>query len=184
MKQGVPQGGVLSPVLFNLYMSKMPPPPPGIKVDTYADDTTVLKSGPTPKALYQDLNIYLSVLDSWFKERNLFISPAKSSATLFTTHPHEVKMTLDIKINEDQVPTVSHPKLLGVTFDNTFSFLYHVNNTQTKLQKRNNLLKKLAGSTWGKDHETLNMTYKAIGQSLTNYCSPIWTSNLKQCNWD
>jgi hypothetical protein len=184
MKQGVPQGGVLSPVLFNLYMSKMPPPPPGIKVDTYADDTTVLKSGPTPKALYQDLNIYLSVLDSWFKERNLFISPAKSSATLFTTHPHEVKMTLDIKINEDQVPTVSHPKLLGVTFDNTFSFLYHVNNTQTKLQKRNNLLKKLAGSTWGKDHETLNMTYKAIGQSLTNYCSPIWTPNLKQCNWD
>jgi hypothetical protein len=116
MKQGVPQGGILSPVLFNLYMSKMPPAPFDIKVDINADNTTVLKSGPTPKALYQDPNNYLSVLDSWFKERNLFISPAKSSATLFTTHPHEVKMTLDIKINEDQVPTVSHPKLLTTPF--------------------------------------------------------------------
>ena len=47
MRQGVPQGGVLSPLLFNIYMSKIPPPPPppGIKISTYADNTTISSSG-------------------------------------------------------------------------------------------------------------------------------------------
>ena len=47
MKQGVPEGDILSPTLFNLYMSKMPKPLDDIKLVTYADDSTVLKSGPT-----------------------------------------------------------------------------------------------------------------------------------------
>ena len=47
IKQGVPQGGVLSPMLFNIYMSKMPKPPKNIKLVTYADDSNVFKSAPT-----------------------------------------------------------------------------------------------------------------------------------------
>ena len=56
MRQGVPQGGVLSPLLFNINMSKMPPPPGNIKLLTYADDSTVLKSGKKIDPLCNDLN--------------------------------------------------------------------------------------------------------------------------------
>ena len=85
IRQGVPQGGVLSPVLFNLYMSKMPLPPGNIKLVTYADDSNVLKSGVHLGPICQELNIYLGTLENWFSERNLFISPTKSTATVFTT---------------------------------------------------------------------------------------------------
>ena len=71
MRQGFPQGGILSPTLFNLYMSKMPQPPDVIKLVTYANDSTVLKSGPTIGPICEDLNSYLDTLLNWFKGRNL-----------------------------------------------------------------------------------------------------------------
>ena len=183
MRQGVPQGGVLSPILFNLYMSKMPPPPTGISLVTYADDSNVLTSGTNIKQMCNNLNQYLQTLDTWFKDRNLFISPAKSSATLFSTAPNEMNLKLPIKINNEEVPTVKHPKFLGVTFDSTLSFKFHSDNMKDKINSRNNILKALSGTTWGKDKETLLETYKATSKSIMSYCAPIYSPNLKDSNW-
>ena len=183
MKQGVPQGGVLSPTLFNLYMSKMPPPPNNIRLVTYADDSNVLNSGTIVEDIYPDLNAYLDVLDKWFKSRNLFISPSKSSATIFTTDTKELTIDLPITISGEQVPTVNRPKFLGVTFDSLLSFKHHTDITKTKVQSKSNVLKALSGTTWGKDKEVLLTTYKSIGQSVLNYACPVWTPQLSETSW-
>ena len=104
MRQGVPQGGVLSPVLFNLYMSKVPTPPGNIKLVTYADDSEVLNSGTKIPPLCDELNMYLDTLNTWFTERNLLISPSKSSATLFTTFSNELAIQLPITKTELRYP--------------------------------------------------------------------------------
>ena len=184
VKQGVPQGGVLSPLLFNLYMSKMPPPPRNIKLMSYADDGNILSSGPILKPIVKKINKYLIVLDKWFKARNLFISPSKSSATTFTTFSHEVGLDLNIKINGEAVPTVKKPKILGVTFDSLLSFRQHVKNIKTKILAQNNILKALSGSTWGKEKEVIVNTYKATGQSHLNYCCPVWTPSISKTSWN
>ena len=184
VKQGVPQGGVLSPVLFNLYMSSMPSPPANILLVTYADDSNVLGRGPLIDPVVKDLNAYLSVLDNWFKGRNLFISPSKSSATVFTTFSNEASTVLDVKINGETVPSVKHPKFLGVTYDNMFCFNHHTKDLRTRLNAKNNILKALSGTTWGKEKEVMVNTYKSIGQSLLNYCCPIFTPTLSDTNWD
>ena len=183
MKQGVPQGGVLSSILFNLYMSRMPLPTGSVKLMTYADDSNVLNSGRNIPVVCQEINTYLSTLDNWFKSRNLFISPSKSSATIFTTASNECSTILPIEINGEQVPTVKKPKLLGITFDNLLSFKQHVTELKAKVQSRNNILKALTGSTWGKDKEVITNTYKAIGQSLISYGCPIWTPALSETLW-
>ena len=46
-----------------------------------------------------------------------------------------------------------------------------------------NILKALAGTSWGEQKETLLMTYKAVGRSITNYPAPVWCPNLHDTNY-
>ena len=64
--------------------------------------------------------------------------------------------------------------------DTHLTFTQHCNNITVRVQQRNNVLKALAGSTWGCDRETLLTTYQTIGRSILSYCSPVWTPS----NWD
>ena len=81
------------------------------------------------------------------------------------------------------VPFEPNPKLLGVTFDTMYTFSKHAKLTADKAKSKVNLMKALAGSTWGQDQETLSMTYKAIGRSVLEYAAPIWSPIISKSNW-
>ena len=74
--------------------------------------------------------------------------------------------------------------MLGITFDGLFTFKQHAISLKEKMQKRNNVLKALTGSSWGKDKETILTTYKAINLSILNYGCPIWSPNLSDTHWN
>ena len=94
------------------------------------------------------------------------LSAEKSSATAFTTWSQEAKFEPQLTINNSPIPVKSKFKVLGVTFDSMLNLRDHVRSTKEKLQKRNNTLKKIAGSNWGCTKKTLSVTYKAIGRSV------------------
>lgn len=81
----------------------------------------------------------------------------------------EVKLQLDVNINNDRVPTVPNPRILGVTFDKLKIFNAHAGGIRNKMKSRNNVLKPLAGSSSGKAKETLLTAYKAICKPVMNY---------------
>ena len=183
VRQGVPQGGVLSPLLFNLYISGMPEPPPEIKIIFFADDCQALSSGPHIERICETLNPYLNMLSDWFKSKKLEISAEKSTATVFTTWSNEAGRKLPIFLDNKEVPTIRNPKILGLNFDNMLNFGHHSKLLKNQVQTKNTVLKCLAGSSWGKDKEILTDTYKALGRSHLNYASSVWTPYLSKTNW-
>ena len=67
--------------------------------------------------------------------------------------------------------------------DPSISFHMHCNYVSDRIDKRNNMLKTLAGSSWGQDKETLLLTYNALGKSIAIYAAPIWITNASDSSF-
>ena len=111
------------------------------------------------------------------------MSTAKYTVTHFTPDTHEHHLHPQVKLADQVLPLEKKPNVLGVTLDTHLTFTQHCNNMAVKVQQRNNVLKALAGSTWGCDKETLLTTYQAIGRSIFSYCCPVWVPSHRDTNW-
>ena len=183
VKTGEVYGGVLSPALFNYYLADFPTPPPNIKLIKYVDDITIYTSGSVVADPINGLNIYQSQVLNYINKEKLTVSTAKSTVTLFTPDTHEHHIHPQVKLADQVLPLEKKPKVLGVTLDANLTFTQHCSNIALIVQQRNNVLKSLAGSTWGCNKETLLMTYQAIGRLILSYCCPVWTPSLKDTIW-
>ena len=180
---GVPQGSKLSPSLFSFYIADMPRPTVPVKRVCYADDLTVWATGVKIPDLEDSINSYLEEIIAYLKDNSLLISAPKSTVTLFSPDPHQAKTHPRILIEDSQLPLVQCPKILGVYLDTSLSFNKHSGYVAERVSNRNNILKALAGTSWGQQKETLLMTYKAVGRSIINYAAPVWSTNLRDTNY-
>ena len=181
-KTGVPQGGVLSPILFNLYTSDLPDPPMGVTILSYADDMTPAASHSNYHIAEQRLQPYLQDIYNWTKRNDLILNPDKSTATLFTSDTHEHNVILNLTINNITIPTVKNPKILGLTLDPSFSFAEHIKVAKEKADSSLKIIKALTSTSWGKQKETLLATYKAITLPVIEYASTIWSPVVSDSN--
>ena len=67
--------------------------------------------------------------------------------------------------------------------DPSLSFHNHYNYVTDMIDKGNNMLKALAGSSWGEDKEMLLLTYNALGKSIASYAAPIWSTNASDSSF-
>jgi hypothetical protein len=84
LSKGVPQGAVLSPALFNVMMSDLPKPPPGVKTKTFADDVAVYTTAKNADKAEQILQPYLNRLYKWGKKWGLEFQAEKSTLLTFS----------------------------------------------------------------------------------------------------
>lgn len=180
---GVPQGAVSSPLLFSFYLAKLPSPPSDVHIIQYADDISIYTSGTKARQLTQRLNKYLDTLLDFLEERELLVSPEKSTVTYFSPDKREANYHPNIKLRDKLVKLEKTPKILGVIFDQTLSFSHHIEATINSAKSKVNIMKCLAGSDWGQDKETLILTYKSIGRSVLEYGNPIWSPAISPTNW-
>ena len=173
-KAGVPQGGVLSPTLFNIYMSDLPTPPRDIHVTTYADDITIYSSDKNYTMAQQRLQPYLEDVQTWTKANDLKLNASKTMTTLFTPDPAEYRDELSLQLDNTRLPTIRNPKILGLTFDPKLTFNEHIKTSKDKAEKTINILKALTSTHWGKNKETLTNTYKTVTRPILEYAGTIY----------
>ena len=128
-------------------------PTPPVKRVCYADAITVWATGPNIPQLESMINNYLRDVSIYLKDKLLLIFVPKSTVTLFTPEKHQFQMHPDITLEDTQLPLERSPKILGVILAPSISFLKHCNYVSDRIDKRNDMLKALAGSSWGQDQE-------------------------------
>ena len=172
IKNGVPQGSVLAPALFNVYISDMPETR-SMKLG-YADDWTLTHQSRSwselETTLSQDVNTMKNFFDKWYLQMNT----TKTVSTVFHLNNREAKRTLNIQIDGNTLPTDQNPKYLGVTLDRQLNYKTHLEGIARKIGKRNCLLRKLAGTTWGASQTLLRTSTLALCHSAAEYCAPVW----------
>ena len=132
----------------------MPWPTTPVKRACYAEDITVWASGPKFPLLESMINSYLREVGVYLKESSLLISASKSTVMLFTPDKHPFQMHPNITLEDIQLPLERSPKILGVIMDPSLSFHKHCSYVSDRIDKRNNLLKALVGSSWGQEKDT------------------------------
>ena len=129
------------------------------------------------------INNYLEEITASLMDNSLLISAPKSSVTLLTPDTHQAKIHPSIFIENSHLPPVKCPRILGVYLDPSLSFNKHSQYVPERVPGRNNILKALAGTSWGQQKETLLMTYKAVSRSIINYAAHVWSPNLHDTNY-
>ena len=82
-KTGVPQSGVLSPTLFNIYTSDLSPPSAPVQVMAYADDITITSTHTSTSAAKKYIQPYLHKVYAWTKQNNLLLNPDKTTIYIY-----------------------------------------------------------------------------------------------------
>jgi hypothetical protein len=83
MRAGVAQGGLISPVLFSLYVNYMSPPSHHVELALYADDTAIIATSCKPTLHFSYLQSFLNVLQRWLSEWRIAINVSKSTPMIF-----------------------------------------------------------------------------------------------------
>ena len=137
---GVPQGSILGPILFNIFINDIPKinSLPEITTSTiiYAEDVQLLFSG-TPNNPEQ-LKIYaetrLKTIKEWYSENGLKMNSNKTQCIVFATPNFNKRTeTFQITIDDTVRPMEDKVKNLGVIFDSRLSFEHHIKSLCSRL---------------------------------------------------
>lgn len=175
LNNGLPQGSVLAPVLFNLYIHDLPIT--SSRKFIYADDMAFAYQSRKWEQLESVLSADLTVLNKYLQNWRLQPSVTKTEVSCFHLTNRDARRKLHISFGASELRHNFTPKYLGVTLDRSLTYKDHLMKVTAKVQTRNNLIQKLASTTWGASAQCLRTSAMALVYSAAEYGAPVWLNS-------
>ena len=131
MKNGVPQGSVLSPMQFNIYISDLPETTSRKYV--YADDLAILLRRTSWKEMEEGLNKDMTILVDYLRKWRLQLSIGKTVSAAYHLYNRDAKRELDVFVDNKRLVFQQAPKYLGVCLERMLHFKQHLEDVAGKL---------------------------------------------------
>ena len=171
LKNGVPQGSVLAPLLFNIYIFRLPTTVS--RNYAYADDLAIMHADGDWQEVEGVLTKDMASVGEYLQTWKLKLSTTKTVSAAFHLNK-KAKRELKVKYNNETLPFCSEPKYLGVTLDRSLTYRPHLESLRKKLTSRFTLLRRLAGSGCGAGATTLRIATLVLLHSTAEYCALVW----------
>ena len=169
---GVPQGSILGPLLFILYINDLYTFLNDASVSLYADDTALYTSASTQIEIKLTLQIELTVVCEWLKANKLTLNANKTKYVIFGTKQQlTTKPDLNLYVGQDKIDRVESMKYLGVILDDHLSFDEHIKYIINKSSKKLGVLQR---SREFLNKSTKILLYKSLVLPHLDYCDIVY----------
>ena len=172
VRRGVPQGSVLRPVLFYLFINDLPISlPSSVSCSLYADNLAIWSSSPSVPTAVEATQGAQIRLERWSEYWCLPLNPNKCEACFFSVNPHQANLQPNLLLFNSRLRFNLTQTFLGVAFDRTLSFSKRVSSLKVKFFPRLKALSCISASSYGPSKESLSLLYKAFLRPLLTYAS-------------
>ena len=168
---GVPQGSILGPLLFLVYINDMHEAVTHSLIHHFADDTNILYCNKSLKKINKYINHDLSQIVQWLRANRISLNANKTELIIFRPKNKNITKQLNFRISGQKINTVNKTKYLGIYLDQHLTWNFQLNQIKTKLSRSCGLLAKLR---YHVKTELLRTVYFAIFDSILRYAVQVW----------